>query len=237
MQRGALTIDEMSVSASGWVFLFLTCVYLPLMAIRTAIRARRSGGTPTRLQHLTGVFVSQGMTLFTALFAASSDDVRLFPGPTITPLSIATALGFLALSLGTLPMRWNWKPGPQKQQLMWMLPHRIGDLWWWGLVALTAGVCEEIVFRGVLLTLWQRILGSWSASVAVCATVFMVAHFVQGWRAMLLIGLLAVGFHLIVRLTGDLYTAMAIHIVYDFLAGLVLLRLATRDGLVPAAVG
>jgi hypothetical protein len=27
---------------------------------------------------------------------------------------------------------------------------------------------------------------------------------------------------------------MAIHMLYDFIAGLVLLRLATRDGLVPA---
>jgi membrane protease YdiL (CAAX protease family) len=228
----------MSVSPSGCVFLLLTCVYLPLMAIRTAIRARRPEGPPTRAQHLSGVFVAQGMTVFTALFAASSDDVRLFPPPTITLVSIAAALAFLALSLGTLPMRWNWKPEEDKRRVMWMLPHRMNDLWWWGLVALAAGICEEIVFRGVMFTLWQRILGSWAASVAVCVTVFSIGHFVQGWRAMLLIVLIAVGFHLIVKLTGDLYTAMAIHIVYDFVAGLVLLRLAARDGLVPAtAVG
>jgi len=228
----------MSVSVSGWVFLVITCVYLPALAIRTAVRARRWGGTPTRVQHLTGVFVSQAMTILVALFAAASDDVQLFPRPTITALSVVAALGFLLLSLGTLPLRWNWKPDEQKRQLMWMLPHHVRDLWWWALVALIAGVCEEIVFRGVMFTLWHRILGSSLASIAVCATVFSLAHFVQGSRAMLLIALIAVGFHLIVGLTGDLYTAMAIHIVYDFIAGLVLLRLATRDGLVSApAVG
>lgn len=232
--RSAHTISRMSVSVSGWVFLFITCVYLPALAVRTAIRARRSGGTPTRAQHLTGVFVSQGMTLLVALFAAASDDVPLFPKPTVTALSVAAAVGFLLLSLGTLPLRWNWKPDEQKRQLMWMLPHHMRDLWWWALVALIAGVCEEIVFRGVMYTLWHRALGSPAASVAVCATVFSVAHFVQGWRAMLMIALIAVGFHLIVSLTGDLYTAMAIHMLYDFIAGLVLLRLATRDGLVPA---
>jgi membrane protease YdiL (CAAX protease family) len=226
----------MNVSVSGWVFLVLTCVYLPYMAIRTAIRARRPGGTPTRWQHLMGVFVAQGMTVFVALVAAESDDVRLFPRPTITPSSVVAALGFLALSLGTLPMRWNWKPAPEKQRTMWLLPHSTRDLWWWALVALTAGVCEEIVFRGVMLTLWQRVLGSWPGAVAICATVFSVSHFVQGWRAMLVIGLLAVGFHVIVKMSGDLYTAMAIHFVYDLLAGFVLLSLAKRDGLAPVSI-
>ena len=40
--------------------------------------------------------------------------------------------------------------------------------------------------------------------------------------------------HALVLLTGDLYKAMAVHVVYDFLAGLMLMRLARRDGLLPA---
>jgi membrane protease YdiL (CAAX protease family) len=53
---------------------------------------------------------------------------------------------------------------------------------------------------------------------------------VQGLRTVAIIALMAVGNHLIVRASGDLYTAMAIHFVYDLLAGVVLLQLAKRDG-------
>jgi membrane protease YdiL (CAAX protease family) len=65
----------------------------------------------------------------------------------------------------------------------------------------------------------------------VCAVAFALAHFVQGWKTVAVIAVLAVFNHLIVRATGDLYTAMAIHFVYDLLAGVILLRLAKRDGI------
>ena len=68
----------------------------------------------------------------------------------------------------------------------------------------------------------------------VCVLVFAISHFVQGWRAMVVIVALAAASHGIVYLTGDLYTAMFVHVVYDFLAGVMLLRLARADGLLPA---
>ena len=48
------------------------------------------------------------------------------------------------------------------------------------------------------------------------------------------VALMAAAAHLIVRVSGDLYTAMTVHFVYDFFAGLVILRLARRDGTLPA---
>jgi membrane protease YdiL (CAAX protease family) len=98
------------------------------------------------------------------------------------------------------------------------------------IVVFVAPLCEEIVYRGVMLQLWGRLLGGWWPAVAVCAVAFGLAHFVQGWRTVLVIVVLAVGNHLIVRASGDLYTAMAIHFAYDLLAGVILLRLAKRDG-------
>jgi len=90
----------------------------------------------------------------------------------------------------------------------------------------------------VMVALWERILGSWWPAVLVCSAAFAVAHFVQGVRTVVIIAIFAIGNHLIVRASGDLYTAMAIHFLYDLLAGVILLRLATRDGVtrVEAAV-
>ena len=117
--------------------------------------------------------------------------------------------------------------------MMWLLPHGPSDLWWWAIVALTAGIAEEIVFRGVMFTLWRRILGAWWPAATVCIVLFSLAHFVQGWRAMALIAIMAAAAHLIVRYTGDLYTAMTVHFLYDFFAGVVIMILARRDGVLP----
>jgi len=65
------------------------------------------------------------------------------------------------------------------------------------------------------------------------ALVFALAHFAQGWRAVLVIVAFAAASHGIVSATGDLYTAMFVHVVYDFLAGVLILRLARADGLRP----
>jgi membrane protease YdiL (CAAX protease family) len=170
-----------------------------------------------------------------ALFAARYEGIDLFPAPRPGVQNLLLALAFLVPSLGTLPWRWSWRSRESKQRQMWRLPQRSSDLAWWLGVALIAGTVEEIVYRGVMLQLWWRVLDTWWPAVAICSVVFALAHLVQGWRTVAVICVMTVGMHLIVRATGDLYTAMAIHVVYDVLAGVVLLRLAKRDGLVPAA--
>jgi len=219
------------LSPSGWTFLVVFTALIPLLSVRGAFRVQRPGGTPTRAQHLSAVFISQGMMLFLALCAMRYDWIELFPRPALGWEDPVLALLFLASTLGTLPMRWRWKPVEERRGTLWMLPHRTRDLIWWALVAIVAGVVEEIAYRGVLFTLWQRVLGSWWAAVALCVAAFSLAHFVQGWRAMAAIVLISVGSHGIVGATGDLYAVIAVHIVYDFLAGVILLRLARREGL------
>jgi membrane protease YdiL (CAAX protease family) len=85
-----------------------------------------------------------------------------------------------------------------------------------------------------MFTLWQRVLDNRWLAVAICVVAFALAHYVQAWKAMLLIVVMAFAFHLIVFATGDLYTAMAGHFLYDLLAGFIIIRLAARDGLVPS---
>jgi membrane protease YdiL (CAAX protease family) len=221
----------MDVTPAGWTFLFLITVFLPFAAIRGAQRARESSQAPTRGQYFASFLFGQGIGLFAALLAARYDWIDLFPAPNLGPKNVWIALAFLVPTIGTLPIRWSWRSGVEKRRMMWLLPNRTSDLVWWMFVALVAGVVEEIVFRGVMFTLWERLLGSWWPAVIVCSIAFALSHFVQGWRAVLVIVVMAIGNHWIVRATGDLYTAMAVHFVYDLIAGIVLLRLAKRDGI------
>ena len=224
-------------SPSGWVFLVLVCVILPALAVRSALRLRRPGITPTRAQYLMSVAISQSIVLVPALLAARYEDIRLLPRAHLSAAGLAAGAALLLVALGTLPARWRWKPAEERSRLLWMYPQRPADLWWWALVSLAAGIGEEIVYRGVLLTIWMRMLGDWWAAAGVCVAVFAVAHSVQGWRAVLVIVPFTAGFHVIVRLTGDLYTAMVVHVVYDFLAGVIVLTLIRREGLAPTESG
>jgi membrane protease YdiL (CAAX protease family) len=220
----------MEITPAGAVFLFLTTAYIPFLAIRSGVRVQKAGATPTRAQHLASVFVTQSLGLVVALMAARYEEIELFPAPHIGWRNVGLAFAFLVPTLGSLPWRWSWRTTESKRRMMWMLPNKGSDLAWWMVVSLVAGVVEEIVYRGVMVQLWERVLGGWWPAVAVCASAFGFAHFVQGWRTVAVIAVLAVGNHLIVRASGDLYTAMAIHFVYDVLAGVILLRLARRDG-------
>jgi membrane protease YdiL (CAAX protease family) len=224
----------MDVTPAGWTFLLLVTVFLPFAAIRGAHKAGAVGHGPSRGQYFASVLFTQGLGLFTALIAARYEWIVLFPAARFGVKNALVALAFLVPALGTIPMRWSWRTVEEKRRMMWLLPNRTTDLAWWLFVALLAGIVEEIVFRGVMFTLWERVVGGWWPAVIVCSIAFALSHFVQGWRAVLVISAMAIGNHAIVRATGNLYTAMAVHFVYDLLAGIVLLRLAKRDGIVAA---
>ena len=114
-------------------------------------------------------------------------------------------------------------------------PAQTRDLGPWFLVSAAAGFVEEIVYRGVMWVLLTRLTGSGTIAAVVCVIAFVLAHGGRGWQRLIVIGALAVVFHALVRLTGTLYLAMALHILYDFIAGVIYLELgkrmpAPRDG-------
>jgi membrane protease YdiL (CAAX protease family) len=57
----------------------------------------------------------------------------------------------------------------------------------WILMALSAGICEEAVFRGYLQQQFTRWIGRGSAGVLAQAAVFGLTHGYQGWKNMVLI--------------------------------------------------
>ena len=100
-------------------------------------------------------------------------------------------------------------------------PQTARERWLFVGAAVLAGIAEEAAYRGVgwqvlSWTLGDRsIVAMWILSVA-----FALAHRVQGWAAMVGIGVMAVLMHLLVWRTETLLVAIAVHVAYDLLVGL-----------------
>jgi len=91
-------------------------------------------------------------------------------------------------------------------------------------VSVSAAVCEEIVFRGFLitylLTFFHGQPGAVVYSIIISSAVFGIVHAYQGWFALLKITLLSVLFAVIFILSNSLFVVVLIHFAVDFTGGL-----------------
>ncbi|TCS93427.1 CPBP family intramembrane glutamic endopeptidase [Hazenella coriacea] len=80
------------------------------------------------------------------------------------------------------------------------------------MIALTAGVVEELLFRGAI----QEWLGIWGTSL-----LFVVIHtrYLRKWVMVLVVGLISVGFGYLYVWTGSLISVMVAHTLVDFIMG------------------
>jgi membrane protease YdiL (CAAX protease family) len=99
-----------------------------------------------------------------------------------------------------------------------MVPRDDREARWWSGLSLTAGICEEIVYRGFLIAVLATAFDLWLA-VILAAVAFGVAHAYQGPKGILktgVVGLIAGGLFV---LTGSLWLPMLLHALVDVTSG------------------
>lgn len=92
-------------------------------------------------------------------------------------------------------------------------------------LALSAGLAEEIVYRGYCITYLQTILGEeawWQVALVLLlpAVAFGLGHLYQGWVAVLKIMGMAVLFGAVFLLSSSLWVLMLLHVAVDLVGGL-----------------
>lgn len=148
--------------------------------------------------------------------------------PRATPLSLGVTL--LAVVVAALLMLQARRVSaddhalaavlPRLERIRRMLPHDGGELRRFVALSLTAGVCEEILYRGFLM--WY--LGGWlgpAPSLALAAVIFGIGHSYQGWRGVLVTGLAGAVFGAVYLLAGSLLPAIILHAAGDIHSGLI----------------
>ncbi|HMC41994.1 MAG TPA: CPBP family intramembrane glutamic endopeptidase [Acidimicrobiales bacterium] len=105
----------------------------------------------------------------------------------------------------------------QARGFLALLPRGPRERRWFIAVAVTAGVCEEVLLRGFgfayVRWLWPS-SPDW-AVVAMTAAVFGLDHLYQGARGVILTGLVGAVLGSVVTSTGSLLPAMAVHALVD----------------------
>jgi membrane protease YdiL (CAAX protease family) len=86
------------------------------------------------------------------------------------------------------------------------------------MVSITAGVCEEVLYRGLLLATLVSLVGTWPA-VAISSLIFGLGHAYQGTSGIVKTGLVGLVLALLTVFSGSLFIAIVLHAVIDLASG------------------
>jgi membrane protease YdiL (CAAX protease family) len=223
-------------SAVSIAYIALICAGLPLLAWFSKKKLDEGLVIP-RLPLYGEAFFRQILLLLISYGVASATGVPLFRAPRFDPAALLLGAGVLALALVAMGIGWRFASLHARRRLRMLVPATPAERAAWLGVSSVAGISEEIAFRGILPVLLARQTGSLAAAVAISAIAFALAHLLQGWGATVFVGIFGLIFHGLVWITGGLWIAIAVHILYDWIAGLTLARmLAPREEVADAQV-
>ncbi|MEU7002210.1 CPBP family intramembrane glutamic endopeptidase [Nonomuraea sp. NPDC046570] len=188
--------------------------------------ARTSAGWIAELWAIAAVAVlifalSPVLDLADVGFGVSPDDLSTLAGA-------AVGLTVVVLGLGLLMRR---LPAPPTQDaFQGLLPRTTAERGFALLLAVSAGVCEEIVYRGLLIALGVHVLGlSTEIAAALALAVFVLGHLYQGWKGMIMVTLAGFGLTVLYLRTGNLVLPIVVHILID-IRSLLLAPASRRSG-------
>jgi uncharacterized protein len=132
---------------------------------------------------------------------------------------LGIAIAFLAVSVSAVSML-----GPHGQQagtdpaVRFLMPQTMNEKWLWVVVALSAGICEEAVYRGYLQHQFITFTRSLPAGILLSAVLFGASHAYQGFRPALLICLGGLMSGTLAWWRRSVRPGMIAHALQDFLA-------------------
>jgi membrane protease YdiL (CAAX protease family) len=124
----------------------------------------------------------------------------------------------------------------QKTQEQWessvpFLPEEYRELPAYTVMCITAGVCEEILYRGFLVNYFIDPMKDgfpWMAAIFP-SVLFSIAHFYQGYKAMFKIFLLSLLFGLIFIFSRSLLFVVIIHFLIDLTGGILAIAIRKKS--------
>lgn len=171
--------------------------------------------------------------MFVLLTATTFKDIGLiFPNQNLSE-NLGMIVGFLVgvlvlvFVLMKIPFYRKYQ-NSQIGEIDYMLPTTKLERKWAVLAAITAGVCEEIIYRGFVIEYLSKLpFGIQPVYILlISAVVFGFAHIYQGWKGFLLTGIVGYAMARVYLSTGSLLFPILLHIIIDLRAFLFTKKLA-----------
>ena len=226
------------INPAGWAHLAYFGLFIPALVVRGRMKIRNTKTPlPNRLRYFQTTSFTLVMFAALSLLVARAEWIELFPRA--WPPLLAVLAGVVMLVATVAFMRPLWRRAVERRTpvgarvLHLCMPANGVERAWWIVVAVLAGISEEITWRGVQTALLTNLTGRLWIAAIICSISFGLGHMVQGWKSSAIIVFFALGFHALVWLSGSLYVAMAVHTAYDIIAGLTYGRLGKEFGYSP----
>jgi uncharacterized protein len=141
---------------------------------------------------------------------------------------IGIAVGFWVVATALLwVFGWLLRITELNSNVQFELPHRGIELALWVALSVTAGICEETIFRGYLQRQFVALTKSVPAGIILSAVAFGAGHAYQGFRMVLLISLYGAMFGILAHWRRSVRPGMIAHAWQDSLNG-VLAAMASK---------
>ncbi|HEY0674146.1 MAG TPA: type II CAAX endopeptidase family protein [Longimicrobiales bacterium] len=195
---------------------------MPALSVIQAGVATQLTELPSRLKLYTSTTLGLWVLAFVTAIAATESgfNPRLLgvveiPWPSFLIWTTASIAGVAALVLAFKAIGTKETP-----LLAHMIPQRASEKLVFVGVSATAGICEELVFRGFLIAALQVATGSLPLATVLSAGAFGIAHAHQDATGALRATLLALVLSAPLIVTGSLYPGIAAHALVDLAGGL-----------------
>lgn len=151
-------------------------------------------------------------------------DVAIAAGFWIAAMFVLVGFSYALMRLSGMPA-----PTTVPSELRALTPRGVpGMLMWIGL-SVSAGICEEFVFRGYLQRQFGALTRNAALGILLPAAVFTVGHLYEGTQRAITIGVYGVMFGALAHFRRSLVPGMIAHTWHDIFSGL-LLSLLSRMG-------
>lgn len=110
------------------------------------------------------------------------------------------------------------------REVGYMMPHTARESRWFSGLSVTAGICEEIIYRGFLLAYFGTWF-DWPLALLFSSLAFGLGHAYQGPAGVLKTALVGAAFGWLVLSTGSVWAAVVLHAAIDWTAGLIAYRI------------
>jgi membrane protease YdiL (CAAX protease family) len=217
--------------ASPWHTLFVLAV-VSINAYRGAIHAAqaRAGFGPSRPHMYLRTMLFEFLFLAIVVIGVRLRHGSLQPifgqrWRSVSQMFREVAFGVLLLLVSTILVSilgGHQGGAPPDQTIAYLMPQTSLELLVWIALSITAGICEEAIYRGYFQRQFTAFTHSVPAGIFISGAAFGAAHAYQGLQRAFVIGISAVLFGLVARWSGTVRPGMIAHSLQDVIAPLLI---------------